>query len=66
MRRWAVLLTLVLTGCAIPRWPVSGPMTSPFGMRWSGLLPEVHRGPYEYGVPGQAEDFLPQSAPERA
>jgi murein DD-endopeptidase MepM/ murein hydrolase activator NlpD len=38
------LVTVVLAGCAIPRWPVSGPVTSPFGMRWRGILPEVHRG----------------------
>lgn len=44
MRRWVALLTVALAGCAIPRWPVSGPMTSPFGIRWRGILPEVHRG----------------------
>jgi len=37
-------LTLSLAGCAIPRWPVGGPITSPFGVRWRGLLPEIHRG----------------------
>ncbi len=25
--------------------------------------PTVHRGPYEYSVPGQAEDWLPQDSP---
>jgi len=25
--------------------------------------PTVHRGPYEYSVPGQKRDFLPQDAP---
>src|SRR5688572_176083 len=44
MRAWAALLVILLTGCAIPRWPVGGPITSPFGLRWRGLLPEVHRG----------------------
>ncbi|MDX1566634.1 MAG: M23 family metallopeptidase [Longimicrobiales bacterium] len=33
-----------LAGCAIPRWPVEAPMTSPFGIRWRGVLPEIHRG----------------------
>ncbi|MFP3948808.1 MAG: M23 family metallopeptidase [Longimicrobiales bacterium] len=33
-----------ITGCAIPRWPVEAPMTSPFGVRWRGVLPEIHRG----------------------
>lgn len=49
-RRWirplpflAVALT-ALGGCAIPRWPVAGSVTSPFGLRWRGLLPEIHRG----------------------
>ncbi len=41
-----VLLALSLTtgGCTIPRWPVAGRLTSPFGVRWSGLLPGLHRG----------------------
>jgi len=26
-------------------------------------VPEVHRGPYEYSVPGQANDYTPQNAP---
>jgi cytochrome c oxidase subunit 1 len=28
-------------------------------------LPVVHRGPYEYSVPGHDRDFVPQSAPGR-
>ena len=35
---------LAVAGCAIPRWPVDGPLTSAFGLRWAGLLPEIHRG----------------------
>src|SRR5712664_2120464 len=27
--------------------------------------PEVHRGPYEYSVPGHATDFTPQNEPEQ-
>ncbi len=27
-------------------------------------LPTVYRGPYEYSVPGRAEDYWPQNAPE--
>jgi cytochrome c oxidase subunit 1 len=26
-------------------------------------VPEVHRGPYEYSVPGQTNDYTPQNAP---
>jgi cytochrome c oxidase subunit 1 len=26
-------------------------------------LPTVHRGPYEYSVPGRSEDYWPQNAP---
>lgn len=44
MRLLLLGLTVLLTGCAIPRWPTSGPMTSAFGVRWRGVLPEVHRG----------------------
>jgi murein DD-endopeptidase MepM/ murein hydrolase activator NlpD len=43
--RTAALLALaLLTACALPRWPVDGPVTSPFGLRWRGLLPDLHRG----------------------
>jgi len=27
-------------------------------------LPTVYRGPYEYGLPGHAQDFLPQNVPD--
>ncbi|HSM04940.1 MAG TPA: M23 family metallopeptidase [Longimicrobiales bacterium] len=43
-RRLALLALLLLGGCTIPRWPVQGPMTSAFGVRWRGTLPEIHRG----------------------
>lgn len=39
-----MLLVLALTGCVLPYWPVHGPVTSPFGLRFRGLRPEVHRG----------------------
>ena len=29
-------------------------------------LPEVHRGPYEYSVPGESSDFIPQNQPLKA
>ena len=29
-------------------------------------IPHVYRGPYEYSVPGEKEDYLPQAAPGRA
>ncbi len=35
---------LAASGCSIPRWPVEGPVTSPYGFRWRGFLPEIHRG----------------------
>jgi cytochrome c oxidase subunit I len=28
------------------------------------VMPSVYRGPYEYGVPGHAEDFWPQHVPD--
>lgn len=44
--RSALLLSLTLleAACSIPRWPVHGPLTSPFGLRMRGLVPEIHRG----------------------
>jgi len=44
-RRLFVLAFLVFPlGCSIPRWPAHGPITSPFGLRFDGLRPEIHRG----------------------
>lgn len=40
---WIVLVA-TLSGCAIPRWPVDGPITSAYGVRFRGILPEIHRG----------------------
>lgn len=39
-----LLLVVTLSGCALPYWPVHGPVTSPFGLRFRGLRPDVHRG----------------------
>ncbi len=38
------LLAAALTGCSVPNWPIRNSMTSPFGMRLDGLVPNVHRG----------------------
>ena len=40
----SALLLLGAVGCSIPRWPVRDAVTSPFGMRWNGLLPDLHSG----------------------
>jgi len=37
-------MLLSLAACSIPRWPVRGPMTSPYGLRFHGWRPEIHRG----------------------
>ena len=44
--RWILACALVLTqaGCALPRWPVEGPVSSGWGLRWRGWLPEIHEG----------------------
>jgi murein DD-endopeptidase MepM/ murein hydrolase activator NlpD len=42
-----LLLVTVLTvssACGIPRWPVDAPMTSPYGLRFAGVMPRAHRG----------------------
>jgi murein DD-endopeptidase MepM/ murein hydrolase activator NlpD len=47
MRARALLLFLLFpatSGCSIPRWPAQGPLTSPFGIRFQGLKPDLHRG----------------------
>jgi cytochrome c oxidase subunit 1 len=43
----------------------SAPSPPPHG-NWGERTPEVHRGAYEYSVPGAAEDYLPQDAPATA
>ncbi len=42
--RLGLLLALLVSGCAIPHWPVDGTLTSAFGMRFRGILPSVHHG----------------------
>ena len=48
MKSRAILLLALLgglvTGCALPRWPVQGSLVSPFGVRLEGLSPGLHRG----------------------
>lgn len=47
MRRSHLLLFVLflLAGCSVPRWPVDGPLSSPFGLRRAGLLDfDIHRG----------------------
>jgi hypothetical protein len=53
--RYRVVALLVLLlgvgACAVPRWPLEGPVTSPYGVRVRGaILPSVHRG-VDIGVP---------------
>ncbi|MEX2281913.1 MAG: M23 family metallopeptidase [Gemmatimonadota bacterium] len=38
------LLMVFVTGCSLPRWPVRAALTSPYGLRLDGGLPEIHRG----------------------
>lgn len=56
--RWTALLFLAfLSACAIPRWPVEGSISSPYGVRLRGLRPEIHRGvdiPLAVGTPVRA------------
>ena len=35
---------LFLCGCSIPRWPIEGRLTSPYGLRFRGISPDVHPG----------------------
>ena len=42
------------------------PDTPPKHGNWGPNLPEVHRWPYDYSVPGEKEDFIPQTEPPHA
>jgi murein DD-endopeptidase MepM/ murein hydrolase activator NlpD len=48
MKRGSFILLLILgllsSSCYIPRWPVDGPLISPFGLRFRGVSPDLHRG----------------------
>lgn len=37
-------LCTALAGCSLPRWPVEGTVTSPFGLRLDGWRVDLHRG----------------------
>ncbi|MAQ21142.1 MAG: cytochrome c oxidase subunit I [Gammaproteobacteria bacterium] len=39
------------------------PDTPPKHGNWGEQLPEVHRWPYDYSVPGATQDFIPQTVP---
>ncbi len=46
--------------CSTLEWTLPSPApVHDFGR----VTPEIHHGPYEYGVPGMERDFLPQNAP---
>jgi murein DD-endopeptidase MepM/ murein hydrolase activator NlpD len=40
----ALLALLLASGCAIPRWPLDGPVSSPFGIRRDGIDLGIHHG----------------------
>ncbi len=40
----AIVAVAVTSACSVPRWPVDAPMSSAFGLRLRGILPEIHRG----------------------
>jgi cytochrome c oxidase subunit 1 len=41
------------------------PDTPPMHGNWGPKLPEVYRWAYDYSVPGEAQDFIPQNKPHR-
>ena len=44
LRTAALVLSLLAAGCSLPRWPLAGTMTSPYGLRFRGLSPDLHEG----------------------
>ncbi len=43
-RMLAATTVLGMLGCGLPQWPVEGPIIAPFGVRWQGNGPSIHRG----------------------
>ncbi len=43
-RMLAATTVLGMLGCGLPQWPVEGPIIAPFGIRWQGSGPTIHRG----------------------
>lgn len=44
---WIAALGIVgasIGGCQTAQWPVEGPVSSPFGLRITGIVPNLHRG----------------------
>lgn len=39
-----VVSLLVCSACSIPRWPIAGVVTSPYGLRMRGWSPDMHEG----------------------
>jgi murein DD-endopeptidase MepM/ murein hydrolase activator NlpD len=52
-----LLIGLLIGACAIPRWPVEGPVISPFGLRFRGWDPDYHEG---------VDVYAPEGTPVRA
>jgi cytochrome c oxidase subunit 1 len=66
-----LVLNVVWTLAAGPRAPANpwdantlewAAPSPPPHLNWGPAVPTVHRGPYEYSLPGEREDWLPQDA----
>lgn len=44
LRLGILVAAALVSGCALPRWPVEAPLTSGFGLRFRGASPDIHRG----------------------
>jgi murein DD-endopeptidase MepM/ murein hydrolase activator NlpD len=53
----ALLAAVLVAGCSVPRWPVEGPVSSPYGLRRVGFWPTVHKG---------VDVAVPEGTPVRA
>ena len=43
-RLLAAIAVLGMLGCGLPRWPVEGPLITPFGVRFESGGASIHRG----------------------
>lgn len=62
----AITALIATASCSVPRWPVDGVMTSPYGLRLRGWRPDIHEGVDVAAVTGTPVRAMKDGRVERA